>query len=332
MKRLLTKYIILTTVVSGLSTVLNLIGTIRIYGSDLLNSLTDIYASRVYESQTVEVIPYIGSFIYIALPLIGVYLKKYGFNPVVIPAFIIVIMNSLTSGGRAGIIFSLILVIAAFFSVETESKFQIPTKGKIILGIGILFFIIALTVISLRRNVGQSLTYATTLFHQYFGNNLLLYKTMTYIAGPIGVLNEYLKTSDFHFAQNTFLIIYNLFFRLGLGPHIEQYQEWFYTPLSCNVGTWIRELIEDFTIFGALPCACLFGYISSNTFKKAHQYISCKYSIIWSILCLVIILSFFDWKLRSSNIWIAIIFGYLIGGKIDRSSRVTNYELKNPLE
>ena len=72
LKRLLTKYIILTTVVSGLSTVLNLIGTIRIYGSDLLNSLTDIYASRVYESQTVEVIPYIGSFIYIALPLIGV--------------------------------------------------------------------------------------------------------------------------------------------------------------------------------------------------------------------------------------------------------------------
>jgi hypothetical protein len=46
---------------------------------------------------------------------------------------------------------------------------------------------------------------------------------------------------------------------------------------------------------------------------------------------MVIILSFFEWKFRASNMWIAVVFGYFIGHSIDKKSIVisTNERLKD---
>ena len=188
--------------------------------------------------------------------------------------------------------------------------------------IGVAIFAVMIIVISIQRNAGQNLTYATPAFEKIFGNNLLVYKTMTYIAGPIGVLNEYLKTSELHFGQNTFLTVFNLLNKLGIGERVEQYQEWFYTPLPCNVGTFIRELIEDFTVVGAAISVLIFGYATSRSYMNAKKDYNTRSKVMWAILSLVLLLSFFDWKLRSSNIWIALLFGFIICSQIDRKARI----------
>ena len=325
LKSQLKKYIIITTCVAAISVLINLYGTISRFGTHLLENLTDVYAARVYNQDTSDTIPYIGSFLFIALPLCGIYLKKFGFSFFAIPTFVLVFLNALNSGGRAGIVFSMILFASAYYITDMnvpKTKKPMTRKRKILMYIGVAILVAMIVVISIQRNAGQRLTYATPAFIKIFGNNLLVYKSITYISGPVGVLNEYLKTSEFHFGQNTFLTVFNLLNRLGIGERIEQYQEWFYTPLPCNVGTFIRELIEDFTVVGAALCVLIFGYVSSRSYMNAKEYNRTRSKVMWAIISLVLLLSFFDWKLRSSNIWIAFLFGFIFCSKIDKQARI----------
>ena len=325
LKKQIKKYIIITTSVASIAIFTSLYGTISRFGTQLLSNLTSIYAARVYNQETAKTIPYIGSFLYIALPLCGIYLKRFGFSFLAVPPFVLAFLDALNSGGRAGIVFSMILFASAYYITDMNAstgKKPIAKRRKVFMYIGVAIFAVMIIVISIQRNAGQNLTYATPAFEKIFGNNLLVYKTMTYIAGPIGVLNEYLKTSELHFGQNTFLTVFNLLNKLGIGERVEQYQEWFYTPLPCNVGTFIRELIEDFTVVGAAISVLIFGYATSRSYMNAKKDYNTRSKVMWAILSLVLLLSFFDWKLRSSNIWIALLFGFIICSQIDRKARI----------
>jgi oligosaccharide repeat unit polymerase len=103
---------------------------------------------------------------------------------------------------------------------------------------------------------------------------------------------------------------------------INHYQEFFSTPMECNVGTWVREIIEDFTLFGAVFFIPFFGVLSSFVYSCALSHKTLTMKIIWSIFAMVLALSFFDWRFRSASMWIAVIFGFLIGKFIYRKSFV----------
>ena len=103
---------------------------------------------------------------------------------------------------------------------------------------------------------------------------------------------------------------------------INHYQEFFLTPMECNVGTWVREIIEDFTLVGAVFFVPLFGGVSSCVYSMALKRKTVTMKIIWSVFALVLALSFYDWKFRSASMWIAALFGFLIGKYIDRKSFV----------
>ncbi len=325
-KKELLNAIILTLFLAGIAICANLKTMISIYGFNLLEKIVRIYADRVYELEKIETIPYLGSFMLIALPLLGCYLKKYGFHPVVIPSVILVCANSLVSGGRAGIIFSLLLFLAGYFCMEKGWSMN-PKVRKIFLFLCSLSFISMIVFISQERTLGITLTYATSRYINIFGDNLVIYKGLVYIGGPIGTLNEYLKTCDFNFGQNTFLTIYNILAKFGFCERIGQYQEYFLTPVNCNVGTWVREIIEDFSVFGAVLFVPLFGFLSAFFYHLATQKKNIANKIIWSAFAMVIILSFFDWKFRASNMWIAVVFGYIIGHSIDKKSIVLSKDV-----
>lgn len=320
-KHELLKGIVLTMSLAGIAIIANLKTMVAVYGFNLFEKVVRIYADRMYDLETIETIPYLGSFMFIALPLLGCYLKKYGFHIVVIPSVILVCANSLISGGRAGIIFSLLLFLAGYFSMEKGARVN-PKGRKIFLILCSMAFISMIIFISQERTLGVTLTYATNNYINIFGDNIALYKGLVYIAGPIGTLNEYLKTCDFYFGKNTFLTIYNIIAKFGLCDRINQYQEYFVTPVVCNVGTWVREIIEDFTLFGAIIFTPIFGCLSSFFYSAAMEKKFIANKIVWSVFALVIVLSFFDWKFRASNMWIAVFFGYLIGSYIDKKSFV----------
>ena len=280
-----------------------------------------IYGDRINETEKIETIPYLGSFIFITLPLLGCYLKRFGFHIIVIPCVILACADALISGGRGGIVFALLLFLAGYMCMG--KGYELSSRGRVLfLLICLVTFVSMILFVSQERADGLKMAYATELYKDLFGYNVALYKGLAYIAGPIGTLNEYLRECEFHFGRNSFLTIYNVFARLGLMEPINHYQEFFCTPMECNVGTWVREIIEDFTLFGAIFFIPFFGVLSSFVYSSALSRKTITMKIIWSVFALVLALSFYDWKFRSASMWIAVLFGFLIGKFIDRKSFV----------
>ena len=317
------KYIVLTSVISGIAIIGDFFIVVSVYGRDVLNHITDIYSDRVHQNVDLTTIPYLGSFVFIATSLAGAYSKKYGFKLIVFLPLVLGGIRSLTTGGRAGLIFIMIIFVFSYLCYpkpyKAKGKILALKNSNIVLLLGGAFLIFVAFLITVKRSASGATPYATERFRNLFGENAVVYNFLTYVGSPIGALNEYLRTCDFNFGQNTFLSIFNVLARLGVIDRIDQYQEFFFTPESCNVATWLRELIEDFTLVGATIVVIFFGAVTSFVYKKAKVYQSIRNGIVWSILAVVVALSFFDWRLRNAEFWISLFFGYLIGRKIDRT-------------
>ncbi|WP_405334968.1 O-antigen polymerase [Fibrobacter sp.] len=321
--------IVVTMSLAAIAIVANLKTMISIYGFNLMEQIVLIYGDRVNETQKIETIPYLGSFIFITLPLLGCYLKRFGFHLIVIPCVFLACADALISGGRAGIVFAFLLFLAGYMCMD--KGFELSSRGRVLfLLTSLVTFALMIFFVSQERADGLKMAYATDLYKDLFGYNVALYKGLAYIAGPIGTLNEYLRECEFYFGKNSFLTIYNVLARLGLMEPINHYQEFFSTPMECNVGTWVREIIEDFTLFGAVFFIPFFGVLSSFVYSCALSHKTITMKIIWSIFAMVLALSFFDWRLRSASMWIAVLFGFLVGKFIDRKSFViTEKELED---
>ncbi|MCF0125034.1 MAG: oligosaccharide repeat unit polymerase, partial [Clostridia bacterium] len=318
--------IFLCLVVSGFAIVANLKMMIEIYGFNLFENLMVIYQDRLENDLRTELIPYLSSFLFIALPLIGIDMKKNGFSIFVVIGLFFACANSLTSGGRAGVIFSLILFYSAYkCSTPTFDSLKrlSLTNGKktAVVIICVVALVSMVVAVSQQRSAGVGLDYATEEYTEIFGENVPLYKGLVYLASPVAVLNEYLQDCDFEFGKNTFVSLYNILAKFGVCQKVSPYQSYYSTPSSCNVGTWVRELVEDFTLPGAIFLVSLFGFLSSTFYYNAHGSPNVTYKVVWSIFSLVITLSFFDWKFRTSNLWIALFLGIIIGCYIDRKTK-----------
>lgn len=328
-KKLLYRIILVCLSISAFAIIANVRMMINLYGTNLFENMMVIYQDRLENDLRTEAIPYLSSFLFIALPLLGAYMKKNGFTILVVVGLALACANSLTSGGRAGIIFSLILFYSGYkctkSSLRDSLKVSVSSGKKSLI---IVLCVVALTsmivAVSQQRSAGIGLDYATDQYVDTFGENVPLYKGLVYFASPVGVLNEYLETCDFDFGKNTFLTFYNIFSKFGLCSKVDPYQSYYLTPSSCNVGTWIREIIEDFTLPFAIIFVAAFGFLSSMIFYRANGKSALTYKMVWSVFSLVIILSFFDWKFRTSNLWIALIIGSLLCQYIDRKSKIGN--------
>ena len=321
--------ITVTMSLAAIAIVANLKTMISIYGFNLMEQIVLIYGDRINETEKIETIPYLGSFIFITLPLLGCYLKRFGFHVIVIPCVFLACADALISGGRTGIVFALLLFLAGYMCMD--KGYELSSRGRaIFLLICLVTFVSMIFFVSQERADGLKMAYATDLYKDLFGYNVALYKGLAYIAGPIGTLNEYLRECEFHFGRNSFLTIYNVLARLGLMEPINHYQEFFLTPIECNVGTWVREIIEDFTLFGAVFFIPFFGVLSSCVYGRALRRKTITMKVIWSVFAMVLALSFYDWKFRSASMWIAVLFGFLVGKFIDRKSFViTKKELED---
>lgn len=323
--------IVVTMSIAAIAIVANLKTMISIYGFNLMEQIVLIYGDRINETQKIQTIPYLGSFIFITLPLLGCYLKRFGFHIIVIPCVFLACADGLISGGRAGIVFAFLLFLAGYKCMDKGSKSSSWGRGRVLfLLMCLVAFVSMIFFVSQERADGMKMAYATDLYTNLFGYNVTLYKALLYIAGPIGTLNEYLRECEFYFGKNSFLTIYNVLAKLGLMEPINHYQKFFSTPIECNVGTWVREIIEDFTLVGATFFIPFFGVLSSCVYSRALKRKTITMKIIWSIFAMVLALSFFDWRFRSASIWIAVLFGFLTGKFIDRKSFIiTENELKD---
>ncbi len=320
----LKRYMILSVLLSGIAIIGNYLLMVAHYGNDLLGVITQIYADRVNSTADIPTIPYLDSFIYVAIALAGIYLRRFGFSFWLLPILLFTYMKTLVSGGRAGLVFVLLIFVFSFLLSPAGSRVAEKKKKRGFWQYAVLLLlggamVLIFVVLTMSRSVGVPPTFATDRYLALFGSNNIPYRLIEYAAAPIGALNEYLKDCDFSFGINTFKTVYNILGKFGLMDEIDQYQQFYETPLPCNVATWLRELIQDFSAF-AILAVFLYGFANGLLFKKVGTGATVRHTAVLSVLMMVVAMSFFDWKLRSADLWIAILFGYLFGYLIDRAA------------
>jgi oligosaccharide repeat unit polymerase len=149
--------------------------------------------------------------------------------------------------------------------------------------------------------------------------NPTIYKIYEYVTSPIGVLNEYLKSPTYNFGLNSFNAFISLLNKFGANLYYSRYQQGYNIPIYTNVGTYIRELIQDFTIPGSVIVVFIFAFSYSKSFIQSIRrktYISLILTIVFST---IIFMSFFVWFFRETVFWISSIFGIFIGIYLDKS-------------
>lgn len=327
-ERALRKTILTVSLISAIAIITNVVMSIKVYGINLLKATTEIYIDRVNNTQEFETVPYFGAFIFIAIILSGVYIKKYGVKMFLFFPIFLVCINQLTTGGRSSLVYAVLMLLAPIiFKAKGKTKIQRKIKklSKFKLSLLSACFLGLLMVISQNRAEGQivSSVYASDLMVNISNGNAMFYKLFMYMAAPVGVLNAYLDNPTFNFGGNTFLTLYNFLNKFGFDITTTQYQEFYHVPMRVNVGTYIRELIQDFTIAGALIVTLILGFVFSRSFLIIITKKSYMYEIWASTLFTLIVLSFFDWKLRSSTVWIILIFGSILGLWLDKKIKST---------
>lgn len=321
-KKRMFNVIVITTLISSISIVPNILSIIGKYGiTNLIASISEIYSDRVNQTQTTIYISYFGPFIFISLIYTSIYIKRYGIKKFFIIPIVLTILNAISFGGRNNIIIAAICFIIPYILEVTDKKERKKWsfKNKVYLSAFILLFIVFFIFINNTRASTTTISpYISPQMSKIVERNHSFYKIYAYTTSPLGVLNAYLENPFYSFGANTFLPLYKQLVKVGINVPLLWSLPFYYIPISSNVGTYIMELIIDFHIPGALIAMIIFGSISGFIFKKSLYTRKLTVRVTNTIIMLCIILSFFMWYMRSINIWIVLIFGIIFGVYVDK--------------
>ena len=141
------------------------------------------------------------------------------------------------------------------------------------------------------------------LFHFYW-----------YIAGPMAAFNEFITnfSGDHQWGRSMFLPLYKWLSRFHLVQEIEvnYYGEKVLVPYMSNVYTYLRNFYEDFGVLGVAIIPYVLGWASAAIREKARRHF--QYLNLYLVLLLFILFSFYNYYLSSNQIYLQILFGFLL--------------------
>ena len=195
-------------------------------------------------------------------------------------------------------------------------------KWKIITCLLVIGGILLIILISNQRstyvNDVKYVSFATPEFEKVITILPGLYQVYTYISSPVGVLNAFLASPTYSFGVNSLFPFFGLFNRLGASIPVHRYQPFYYIPVQQNVGTAIKELIEDYHLFFALIIVLVCGFFVGRVTCKYEENSNIKNAYVLTLLFTLVILSFFTWMLRDANLIIALVLGTVIANSLDK--------------
>lgn len=303
---------------SLVANILRLIGLVGQYGWDFYNQLARIYGEKllgVYSNSAFE-IPYSGCLIIVLVTLTGIYFSYWGFKKFLIIPLLLLLIQPVLGGTKQVIIEGAVLIgFSIYLSLQRNIKINKPFFVLSVLLVGCMLFFVT----DQRANYIDDWsiqTYAIPEFQNIIDRVPALYQIYTYFSSPVGVLNSYLANPNYSFGGNTLLPFYNLLGHFDPSLTGVRYQEFYSIPIHVNVGSMIREFIQDYHYLGAGVFLSLFGLISGNLYRRylIKKDISSIY--LNSMFLMVIFMSFFTWMYRDANLLIALIIGSLICHRI----------------
>lgn len=296
------------TAFSALAIMPNFIFFLHRYGITFMSKFSEVYNDRLNGNAPFS-IPYIGVFIYLCVVLTGIYYKKYGFNFYLFIPLGLAVIDSIQGGGRSGLVLIFLLFVVPYLFVQKDTKKVKKNKNWIWIA-AFLFLVVAVFVLVTRERSWIDENHPD---YQYMSDTMKslikispsIYKNYAYFSSPIGVLNAYLENPDFTFGKNSLSFFISFLNKFGADLPYARYQDYYYVPIHTNVGTYIREIIQDYYYFAPLVLIAF-----TLLFSKAYALLRRGNpfgEILFSIMGVSVVMSFFVCYYRESVFWIMLI-------------------------
>ena len=313
-KKRMEKTILIISFLSMLAIIPNTFFLIRKYGFNLLSKTSQIYYDN-FNGNAPPNIPYLSALAQLGCVLSGIYFSYYKFKPVIVLPVVLSMLAILPSGSRGGLILTVFFCVLPLclkkrkiLRLQLSKKQQKKKKRRIIL------LIVAIVLLFVALTISRSVQLDPNIY-QYMSKNMssiarvapAVFKLYQYFASPIGVLNAYLQHPDFYFGGNTFGPLYNIINKLGGSLQYNRYQKFYNIPIETNVGTWIRELCEDFGYIGMFAMVLLFSLLVGFYEHRAVKYQNRDDIIMASVLGTIFVMTFFVWYVREGTMQVILL-------------------------
>ena len=310
--------LIATAIVSILSLLPAVISSVRLYGLNILRNTANIYFDSI-SSETKSQFS-LSSLIYVNAAFLGYYLKEKQFDCASKVSIAALLMYSVSTGSRGGLIILILLVVSAYFVNPLGKTYKLRKKEKRkILIIFCSLFAIVVAITMLRNQMDTTAAGKAMMQGSSSGLASLIRSMAIYLGAGVGCLDQYLQNPVIvDYPQFFFRVPYIVFNRLGLTNVETTYRGFTYAiPFPANVITYIGELYHDFQFsmfFVIIMLSFLYSIFYCRSIKSRTFY-----SRIWfSALFAIYILSFFSYFGRVTSIWIVIIIGGFIACFVDK--------------
>lgn len=313
------KLIVITTGIAAIAIIPNFLLITAKYGlTGIVKNMADIYQER----QTGE-LPYVDYFapmIYVSLMMMSIRIKKIGVKPFFIIPILLAIINALSFGGRNNIVYTILTIVIPIVAINKKTnteKIDTSHRSHVKRNIFVTFLIIGCVIVFSQINMMRSLAtviphYISPLMQKLVSKNYSIYRTVLYISEPIAYLNKFLQNQYFSFGANTFYFWYKQLNKAGFDLEIMTTLPFYNVPMQCNVGTYITELLIDFN-YGSYFVIFIFGVIFGISYRRYNDNnIEIGSAFLMTVFYIIIILSFFMWYLRSTTIWLILLYGWII--------------------
>jgi len=282
----------------------------------VLFHLGKVYQMRV-SGELKGIIPFLSVFIFASIFFSAVYSAYFGkIKLISLLPLASLIIKHIALVSRASILLGFLeyglTFIFVYYFLSSQNK-TITKKGKTLLLqltiLGLIFILSAVAIKNL-RGAAESLSGETRTLRKLEDSPFLSPSIYLYLSGHVGTLEKFLSLSkeNTRFGENTFLFIYSLLGKLGMVKKPSGYQQGYYIPVWINTGTYIRELIADYTFPGALLFIYFLGLFVSFSWIKFFYEGDLLYLSILVFFSLIVVMSFLVMITRLTNWYLSLIF------------------------
>lgn len=283
---------------------------ISMYGSvtKALLNLGALYHMRVH-GEIKGLMPYTSVFSYVAVFTAAIYSAgKSRITFISVLPLLAIIIKEIAVVGRAGILFGFLEFALAFlFARKLLYQSQSIKKYKLFLSIifTISLFILSITAVKNLRGTTDSFSGKTKAIKALDEGSFISSSIYLYASGHLGVLNGFLfeEKEPVRWGENTFLFAYNFLNKFDFVDKPNSYPKGYYVPMWINTGTFLKELIADFGIWGAMIFLYLLGFFVTLFWVKTLEDKNIFSFIFLVFLSIILSLSFLVIATRLS-IWI----------------------------
>ena len=312
----LKRFLYVTSLIALIAIIPNTFFLIQRYGINILSKTAQIYVDNLTGTAPKN-IPYFSCFAQVSCIFAGIYFINYGFKWFLALPVLLSMISILSSGSRGGLILTIFFIIMPIILMMKKSKINLKKEKKkiILVAMVVLVLFIILTVNRSSQLDPENYKYISSTMLPIAYALPALYKLYAYFTGSVGVLNAFLNDPDFYFGENSFGVFYNFLNKMGMDFQYSRYQKFYNIPIQTNVGTWLRELIQDFGMVGMFIVVFIFCCFVGYYEKKALNYQQKEDLLLASVLDTIFVMSFFVWYFREGTmmvvVLICLVFKYL---------------------